>query len=168
LEGISGVSSNLGVQNWPVSGASVSDAQLAPEEQREVNDLRETDAKVRRHEQAHLAAAGKYAMGRASFEYETGPDGKQYAVSGEVQIDVSPVSGDPEATIEKAETVQKAALAPQDPSPQDRRVAAQAARMEAEARRELAQEAGESQLGYDQAANPVSASPDASFLNLFV
>ena len=38
-------------------------------------------------------------------------------------IDVSPVAGDPRATIEKADQVKRAALAPAEPSPQDRQVA---------------------------------------------
>ena len=31
---------------------------------------------------AHLSAAGAYAHGGASYEYELGPDGKRYAVGG--------------------------------------------------------------------------------------
>lgn len=46
---------------------------------------------MRAHEQAHKTAAGGLAQGGATFEYQTGPDGKQYAVSGEVKIDTSPV-----------------------------------------------------------------------------
>ena len=53
-------------------------------------------------------AAGPYATGGASFTYVTGPDGKQYAVGGEVKIDISPEAG-PEATLRKAEAIQAAA-----------------------------------------------------------
>lgn len=102
--------------------------------------LQTTDKQVRAHEQAHVAAGGPHVSGGASFTYQTGPDGRQYAVGGEVPIDASPVPGDPEATIDKARTIRAAALAPADPSPQDRQVAAQAARMEAQARLEKAQE----------------------------
>src|SRR5690606_36735775 len=49
------------------------------------------------------------------------------------------VPGDPRATMEKAQQIRRAAMAPAEPSPQDRRVAAEAARLEAEARAELAQ-----------------------------
>jgi len=89
---------------------------------------------VRQHEQAHARVGGKYA-GQPRYDYTEGPDGKRYATSGEVSIDVSPVRGDPEATIEKMEIVKKAALAPARPSQQDRNVAAQAdaQRIEAEA-----------------------------------
>ncbi|MEM6357195.1 MAG: putative metalloprotease CJM1_0395 family protein, partial [Pseudomonadota bacterium] len=54
---------------------------------------------------------------------------------GSVSIDVSPVPGDPEATIAKMQQVKAAALAPAEPSSADRRVAtvAEAAQREAEA-----------------------------------
>lgn len=112
--------------------------ELSEEEQREVAELKRRDAEVRRHEQAHKAAAGDLAKGPPQFEYETGPDGRGYAVSGEVAIDTSPVPGDPAATIAKMERVRRAALAPAQPSAQDRQVAAQAAREASRARAELA------------------------------
>ena len=98
----------------------------SPPDDPEVQDLRRRDQSVRAHEAAHKAAAGQYG-GSITYTYETGPDGKRYAVSGSVDIDVSPVPGDPQATIRKMETVMRAAQAPDDPSPQDRRVAARAA-----------------------------------------
>jgi hypothetical protein len=58
-------------------------------------------------------------------------------VAGEVSIDVSPVANDPQATVNKAMAIRRAALAPADPSGADRRVAARARMMEAEARAEL-------------------------------
>jgi len=117
----------------------------SPEEQREIEKLKARDREVRAHEAAHLAAAGGHARSGASFSYQRGPDGVLYAVGGEVSIDTSPVPGDPQATLAKALQVQRAALAPADPSAQDRQVAAQAAAMAIQARRELAapQEEGE-------------------------
>lgn len=105
---------------------------------REITELKAIDRKVRAHEAAHLAAAGGLARGGASFTYTQGPDGKNYAVGGEVAIDTSPVAGDPAATLAKAQQIQAAALAPSDPSPQDRSVAAAAAAMAAQAQAELA------------------------------
>ena len=102
-------------------------------------ELAQTDRQVRAHEQAHLAAAAGLARG-VSFTFVTGPDGKQYAVGGEVSIDTSPVSGDPQATIQKAQQIRAAANAPSNPSGQDRAVAAQASQMEQAARQELAAE----------------------------
>jgi len=108
-----------------------------PEELAVINELKRTDREVRAHEAAHVAAGGQYVQGGASFEYKTGPDGKRYAVGGEVQIDTSEVPDDPQATIEKMEVVKRAALAPKNPSSQDRSVAAAANRAQAQARIEL-------------------------------
>ena len=102
-----------------------------------ISQLSAADRKVRAHEQAHLAAAGPYAIGGPSYSYQLGPDGKLYAVGGEVSIDVSPDSSDPRRTIEKARTIEAAADAPADPSPQDHQVAAAAAQMAAQAEMEL-------------------------------
>ncbi len=93
---------------------------------------------MRNHERAHAAVGGQYA-GAPVYQYERGPDGVSYAVSGEVSISTGAVSGDPQATISKAQQIKRAALAPADPSPQDRRVAANATQMEFEARQELAE-----------------------------
>lgn len=106
--------------------------------------LRATDRKVRAHEQAHAAAAGGLAKGGPQFTFERGPDGKQYAVAGEVSLDTSAVPGDPEATLRKAQRIRAAALAPADPSPQDRAVASKATAMEAQAKQELQQQEAES------------------------
>ena len=103
----------------------------------EVTRLEATDRHVRAHEQAHLAAAGRYAVGGPSYTYVTGPDGRRYASGGDVALDVSPVSGDPQATVQKARVIIAAANAPADPSSQDRAVAAQAAMMEAAAQRQV-------------------------------
>lgn len=83
-------------------------------------------------------AAGAGITGAVSYSYERGPDGQMYAVGGEVSIDTSAVRGDPRATLEKAEAIIRAAMAPAEPSPQDYRVAASARAMAAEARAELA------------------------------
>lgn len=115
---------------------------LSERERAEVKELRVKDREVRAHEQAHVAAAGNLAKGGIKYDYETGPDGKRYAVGGEVQLDTSPVPDDPEATIAKAERIKRAATAPVDPSAQDRAAAAEADRMAADARQELAQERG--------------------------
>jgi hypothetical protein len=111
---------------------------LSPEALALVQRLKATDARVRAHEAAHLAAAGGLAQGGAQFTTTRGPDGRPYAVAGEVRIDGGGVPGDAEATLAKSLQVQRAALAPADPSPQDRSVAAQAAALAARARGELA------------------------------
>ncbi len=105
------------------------------QEQREINQLSARDREVRAHEAAHAAVGGQYA-GAPSYDFERGPDGVNYAVGGEVSIDTGRAAT-PEETIQKAQTIRRAALAPVDPSPQDRRVAALASRMESQARAEI-------------------------------
>jgi hypothetical protein len=121
------------------------ESELNAEEKRNLEKLKARDREVRTHEAAHKAAASNLARGGAQFEFETGPDGRRYAVGGEVSIDTAKVSGDPQATITKAKTIVRAANAPAQPSSQDRAVAAQANRMEAEARQELAAQELDSQ-----------------------
>lgn len=110
--------------------------ELTEEEKEKVEELQKRDKEVRAHEQAHVAAGATSAR----YEYETGPDGKKYAVGGNASIETSDVPNDPEATIRKAQKIQRAALAPSDPSPKDRQVAAEARQMEAKARQELMEE----------------------------
>lgn len=127
------------------TGSTVADNGLSDDELLEVQALKRRDAEVKAHEQAHTAAAGSLAQGGASFDYQTGPDGKRYAVGGEVSIDTSAVAGDPQATLVKAQKIRRAATAPADPSAQDRSVAAEASRMEAEARSQMVQQGREKQ-----------------------
>lgn len=110
---------------------------LSEEQRAEVAALRQRDREVRAHELAHMAAGGQYVTRGASFSFRRGPDGQTYAVGGEVGIDTSPVPGDPAATLRKALAIQRAALAPLEPSGQDRNVAARAAQMAAQARMEV-------------------------------
>ncbi|TVQ95891.1 MAG: hypothetical protein EA399_16885 [Desulfovibrionales bacterium] len=115
------------------------ESELSSEDRQVLEQLRQRDAEVRAHEQAHVAAGGQYVTSGASYTYETGPDGRQYAVGGEVSIDTSPVPGNPEQTEQKAQTIRRAALAPASPSAQDVKVATSASQMEAEARMERIQ-----------------------------
>lgn len=124
------------------AGKKEDQSELTEEEKSEVRDLQKRDRQVRAHEQAHLAAAAGLARSGAKFEYESGPDGKRYAVGGEVDIDTSAEEGDPQATIRKAQRIRRAAMAPADPSAQDRRVAAEAAAMAVKAQQELNQQNG--------------------------
>ena len=107
------------------------------ENQRQIEKLKQRDREVRAHEAAHKAVGGELA-GSIQLQYQQAPDGQRYAVGGEVSIDTAKVSGDPQATLNKANRIQAAALAPANPSSQDRAVAAQASAMAAEAQAELA------------------------------
>lgn len=141
----------------PIDGANLLQAQeargsnsgeLTEEEQRIVRELQQIDREVRRHEQAHRAAGGPYASA-PTYQYTRGPDGRLYAVSGEVKIDISPESS-PEATIRKMEVVIRAAQAPADPSAQDRAVANKAKAILIEAQAELRAKQLEEQQGASQ------------------
>lgn len=127
---------------------------LSTEEKQAVNNLKRRDAEVKAHEASHMASGGGVVQGGATYEYQSGPDGKMYAVGGEVQIDTSP-AGSPDATIRKMQQIRRAALAPAQPSGTDRAVAAQAAQIEAQARMEKLQEVKE----YADAATPDAAQP---------
>ena len=119
------------------SGEEVDENGLTEADRRQIEKLKQRDREVKEHERAHAAAGGGIA-GQPNYKYVTGPDGNQYAVSGEVRINTTPVRGNPDATIRKLEQVKRAALAPSDPSGQDRRVAASAEAGIAAARREKA------------------------------
>jgi len=109
--------------------------QQAQIDQQTIQTLSTLDREVRNHERAHAAIGGQYA-GAPSYEYERGPDGVNYAVSGEVPISTGAASS-PQMTIEKAQIIRRAALAPAEPSAQDRKVAAESVQMESAARVEL-------------------------------
>ncbi|WP_274600767.1 putative metalloprotease CJM1_0395 family protein, partial [Ectothiorhodospira mobilis] len=118
------------------SRAPAGPERLTRAEERMLQALRQRDREVRTHEQAHMAAGGGLVNGGATYSYQQGPDGRRYAVGGEVSIDTSRPA-DPEEAIRKARQIARAALAPAEPSGQDYRVAARARLMEAEARRDL-------------------------------
>lgn len=119
--------------------------------QQEVARLKRIDAEVRAHERAHRVVGGQYA-GQERYEYSKGPDGQQYAVGGEVSIDISK-ERDPQATIAKMQTVRAAAMAPAKPSAQDMSVAATAAKLLNEARQELARQEYEKMQQSSQKSN---------------
>lgn len=140
----------------PDASASARSRELSAEQQRQIQELREIDRKVRAHEQAHIAVGRDLVRGGATFTYQVGPDDKRYAVSGEVSIDTSP-GRTPQETIPKAQHIRETALAPAEPSAQDRSVASVASRMEAEAKLELQAEQREES---EKSASPESGGSD--------
>lgn len=140
-------SPELKTGNNSTSRANKNNGELSESDLKVVSQLKQRDAEVRSHEAAHLAAAGGIATGGASFEYQQGPDGGQYAIGGEVRIDTSPVAGDPAATLQKADTIRRAALAPAEPSGPDMQAAASATAMAAKAQAELMQKNQDTQNG---------------------
>ncbi|MGE5385137.1 MAG: putative metalloprotease CJM1_0395 family protein [Betaproteobacteria bacterium] len=132
---------------------------LTLDQQRQIDTLAAIDRKVKAHEQAHLSVGADLVRGGPNYSYQTGPDGKRYAVAGEVQIDTSQARK-PEDTIPKAQHIRATALAPADPSSQDRGVAAQASSMEMAARRELALQMREQRSAGDVAVATYRAVAD--------
>ncbi|MBY0417342.1 MAG: hypothetical protein K2W88_04690 [Pararheinheimera sp.] len=150
-------------------GASEQEKEEDPQQQKEdqaeqqrIAELKARDQEVKVHEQAHSAIGGQYA-GPPSYEYETGPDGQQYAVGGEVRIDVSEVPNDPRATIQKMQQVKAAALAPAEPSSADRSVAAQASRTLMEAQADLAAEIAQMATARPEKATQSTSSGSAEW-----
>jgi hypothetical protein len=126
--------------------------ELTPDQQRQVEKLSKIDREVRAHERAHMSAGSGLITNAASYTYTYGPDGKQYAVGGEVGIDTSAASK-PEASIAKGRQIQAAALAPADPSAQDYRVASIGAQLELQGRSELSEQ--QAQQRSDQVAQDI-------------
>ncbi len=118
------------------------DHHLSKEELKAVRELQVRDRQVRAHEQAHVSASGRIATSAPNYEFETGPDGRKYAVGGSVSYNVPPAST-PEEELLLAQQLRRMALAPMDPSPKDRATAAKAAVKEAKANREIREEKAE-------------------------
>lgn len=132
-------------------------SEITEQEQQQIQQLTARDRVVLSHEAAHIAAGGSIIRGSANFSFQRGPNGVQYAVGGEVNIDTSKVEGDPQATLQKAIQIQAAALAPVQSSSQDRSIAAQAAQLAVEARAEITQ-----QRNFDNREQQISLSTAAS------
>lgn len=121
--------------------------ELSPDEERLVRDLQSRDSEVRAHEAAHQAAGGGMT-GAASYTYQQGPDGKMYAIGGEVSISMKSGST-PQETIANARQIVAAAMAAGNPSPQDYAVASSARVMEMKAGQQLAREQQEELLAHE-------------------
>ena len=107
------------------SGDDTDAAGLTEEERAQVKKLAARDREVRAHESAHQAVGGP-STGAASVPFHPGPDARRYAVGGAVPIAARPVPRDPDATLRMRRTARRAALAPAEPSAQDRSIASSA------------------------------------------
>ena len=130
------------------------------EENEEIRRLKETDAKVKTHEMAHKVAAGSLASGGPYYDYEQGPDGVSYAVSGRVPIRL-PETSDPEQALRDSEQAYRAALAPADPSSADRAAAAEFSSRASQARQEIAK-ARSGEAGVEPQGDAVDVVENAS------
>ena len=127
--------------------------ELTPDEFRLVQDLQARDSEVKAHEAAHQAAGGGMT-GAASYTYQQGPDGKMYAIGGEVSITMKSGST-PEETIANARQIAAAAMAAGSPSPQDFAVASSARVMEMRAQQQLAKQTQEEMSGKNSYINEI-------------
>ncbi|MBL26714.1 MAG: hypothetical protein CMM50_04075 [Rhodospirillaceae bacterium] len=103
-------------------GAAVDVDGLTARERSLVDQLAAIDRSVREHEMQHYYGGRPYS---ALPEYWTvrGPDGRDYAITGMVRFDQRLLPDDPEANIVKLQVLKRSALAPRDPSDEDRIVA---------------------------------------------
>ncbi|MDT8337807.1 MAG: putative metalloprotease CJM1_0395 family protein [Sulfurimonas sp.] len=118
---------------------------LCDDEKRLVYELSSRDTEVRAHEAAHQAAGGGMT-GAASYSYQQGPDGRMYAIGGEVSISI-PSGSSPQESMRNAQQAIAAAMAPADPSGQDFGVASSAMVMLIKAQQQLLKETQEGMLG---------------------
>ena len=107
------------------SSAARLQADLSPAEKAEVSKLQQRDQQVKQEEKSHAAAAGDLA-GPINYVYQSGPDGRQYAVGGSGGISASTLSGDPEEAKRLGARIAVAANAATNPSAQDYATARQA------------------------------------------
>ena len=126
-----------------ISEAVPAPPRLSDKDMAMIQELVKRDQEVRMHELAH-SARGSGLTGSPSFVYQVGPDGKQYAIGGEVQIRIVP-GATPEESMSNAQQVISAATAPSNPSAADMQAAMMAQQMFLDAQRQMAQETKESQ-----------------------
>ncbi len=104
--------------------------------------IKNIDRNVRLHENSHASADGVQTIGTARYKYAEGPDGKLYAVGGEVTVAVQS-SGKPEDNLRAARALRSSALSSDNPSPADFAAAADAGQIEIEALSQMAKRAKE-------------------------
>jgi len=143
-------------QEQKKSQQSDSTDELSEDEKRLVQDLRARDAEVKTHEAAHQAAGGGMT-GAASYTYQQGPDGRMYAIGGEVSISI-PSGSTPQESMRNAQQAIAAAMAPADPSGQDFSVASSAMLMLMKAQQQLLKETQENMLGKEVYKNEAQKS----------
>ena len=134
--------------------------ELSEGEKQLLKELSVRDGEVKAHEAAHQAAGGGMT-GAATYTYQQGPDGKMYAIGGEVSISMKSGST-PEETIANARQIASAAMAAGDPSPQDFAVASSARVMEIKAQQQLAKEQREETSGQELYKN-IANSPNQEY-----
>lgn len=90
---------------------------------RVLEKFKKSDSNIKAHEQSH--AAGANTTSPIKYSYQTGPDGKLYAVGGEVRLDTS-IPKDPNEASFKLSKLQSAASVSDGMSSADSNIAIQA------------------------------------------
>ncbi len=115
-------------------GDPKSKTEMSAEDQALLDKLKARDSLVRGHETAHIMAAGGQATGPAQYTYQTGPDGRQYAIGGSVNIAVVSSPSSDEDAANQAATASRAAMANSEMSLCDMQVAMRASELSAKAK----------------------------------
>lgn len=127
---------------------------LTLKEKLDIKNLQQMERNIQQHENEHMRVARDLAVGAPSFKYTKGPDGNMYADEGEVEINASFNSNSkPEEIIEKAMKIERAALAPSDPSPKDIQTAMRARIISYRAKRKLQREQINEMMASKESAN---------------
>jgi hypothetical protein len=157
---------DLGQQQEAVGGLR-STREMSSDELQQLRELERRDLQVRTRDMAFIAAAGG-AAGSYSLEYETGPDGRRYAVGADIKLDTSE-GATPEQTLAKARALRAATMSARGESSSDASAAAKAVRMEAEARAQIEHErAAERQAAIEGSMAPEPALPEVDLPELDV
>lgn len=108
---------------------STDPADMSVAERAQLAQIQVRDAAVRQEEEAHAAAAGPLA-GSIQYEYQRGPDGRNYVVNGSVPISFGGAATD-EQQAANLRRIQRAAVGVQLPSAADLQVFQQATGLQA-------------------------------------
>lgn len=143
LPGESSVPGAPGTTGADSPGATAAPTELTAESRAR---MQEHSRAIRLHEDAHMRVLGGYAASAVHYTEARAPDGSSYITGGRIKVDLAPVPGNPRATLRKARTIQRAALAPGDSSSADMATAAKAYRLQQEAMQEIrGQQRGEAE-----------------------
>lgn len=101
--------------------------------------MQDKSNEIKRHEERHSVALRDVdSDAKPQYKEEQGPDGRKYAVAGEVNTNVVPVPGNAKATEKKADAIYRSAMHDEKRSKEDNQVARQAMQMKQEAGKDSA------------------------------
>jgi len=122
----------------PAAGLPSDGREMSDEDLREIAELKQRELTVRTRDMAWVAATTGVSGG-FTVRYETGPDGRRYAVEAEVRLDTTEAAT-PEQSLAKARAVRAALMGGGGDDSSQASAAARAAVLESRARAELARQ----------------------------